>query len=433
MFKRISELFKGKKNESKANNITALELPAWLDNEEKTCVDQRSDRINHSRDVVDKARSDILQLLKDFGSEDTEEPLHPKVEQVNRHNLPQFKRKIEAALDQEFSDDDEVYYRQVAELIDGCFKAYEGPGRYLHHLYGEEVKLFRQSMDQIGRELNHLTDMIKISRTRIGKIEAIRSALARYKSAREEALQAAGLQEEMETRREGLVAAQRRITDERDAVAMGEECTEYNRRCAALDVDSKRISVLYENVESLVRTASPVWRRVFRLVQDERHRDEEKLLDRIIQESTLQKYEDPEFLSNVSSTAAIIFRYIENEGVPIRNSFEKSLFSSPDAYVEQISSAVTTWQNADHAMQEEKHLLATHPTAVCLGTFNSRIDEIARDIRHIDEEAGKNQGRSLHIDREKADAMKIIAEEMHELTGGTIAVQGIESEPMESA
>ncbi|PKL60786.1 MAG: hypothetical protein CVV33_00855, partial [Methanomicrobiales archaeon HGW-Methanomicrobiales-4] len=255
----------------------------------------------------------------------------------------------------------------------------------------------------------------------------------RYQNAQEEAILAAGQQKVMEQRREALVTDQSLVTAEREEFAMGEECTDFNQRSAGLEAEHQRITELYENVESLIRTALPVWRRVFRLVQDERHRDEEKLLDRLIQESVLQKYDDPEFLSTVSSTAAIIFRYIETEAVPIRNSFEKSLFSTTDAYVDQISSAITTWQNADHALQGEKHLLATHPTAASLGTFDTRIGEIVRDIRHLDEETGRNQGRNIHLDREKTDAMKVITEEMHELTDGTLTVQGIDSYPEESA
>lgn len=122
MFKRIAELFKHNKPEHQKTGISVDELPAWMDAEEQTCIRRRSEHISRSRDAIDKARNDIRNLLVEFGAEECEELLHPKVEQVNRHNLPQFKRKIETALDQHFSDDDEAYYRQVAEMVDGCFK-----------------------------------------------------------------------------------------------------------------------------------------------------------------------------------------------------------------------------------------------------------------------------------------------------------------------
>jgi hypothetical protein len=433
MFKRISELFKPKQTEPETNDISPDELPAWLDNEENTCLTRRTDRINLSREVVRKAREDIIQLLEDIGTEDPEKPLHPKIAQVNRHNLPQFKRKIETAIDQEFSDDDEIYYRQVVEMVDGCFKAFRGPGRYLHLLYAEEIKLFKQSLDQIGRELNLLTDVIKTSRTRLGRIEAIRAALTRYQDASEEAARVISRRKEMVTRREELINEQDRITAEREKVVSGSDYAEYTRRCTTLEADQQRVADLYESLESLIRTALPVWRKALRLVQDEQHRDEEKLLEKLIQGAVLQKYEDPEFLSMISSTAATIFRYIDNEAVPLKNSFEKSLFNKTETYVQQISSSVITWLNTGHAASEEKHMLASHQAATRIAAFDTRIGEITRDIRHLDEEAVKNQGLAHHIQKEKTDAIKVITDEMKELTGGTSAVLGLASDQEESA
>lgn len=433
MFKRITELFKAKPAAPDLTTISLDDIPGWLDSEEKTCIARRTEKINKSRAVISKAREDILQLLSDFGSEDLEKALHPKVEQVNRHNLPQFKRKIESSFDVAFSEDDEIYYRQVAEMVDGCFKAYRGPGRYLHHLYGDEIKLFRQFMDQIGRELNQLTDVVKKSREHIGRIETIRSALKRYQGSDGEAAAVAGQQAILDQRRSELVADLCRITGERDEMTAGAGFEEYSRRSHVHEEEVKRVSDLYETVESDIRTALPVWRKVIRIVQDERHKEEEKLLDQLIQQAVLQKYDDPEFLVLVRSTAVILFRYLDNEAVPIKNSFEKSLFVSAESYADQISSAIITWQNADHAMQEERHILTAHPAVVHLSALNERIAEINREIKHIDEESGRNQGRTHHISREKGEAVREVCEEMKELSGGTMMVQGFTQETGEDA
>ena len=401
------------------------ELPEWLDKEELDCINSRSEQISQSRDVIDKARDDIRTLLHDFGAEETEELQHPKVEQVNRLNLPQFKRKIEAALDQQFSDDDETYYRQVAEMMDGCFKAYRGPGRYLHHLYADEVKLFRQSMDLMGKELNQLTEVIKISRIRIGRIEAIRKALERYNHVDEEGSLVTHQQNDLQNKKDALVSEQNRIVAEREVISEGPEVREYTRRLQAHEEEQRRVEELQETLDSLVRTALPIWRKALRIVQDERDREKEKLLDHLIQLAVLQDFSDPAFLTLVNNTAALLFTSIENESVPLKNSFEKSLFVDDDTYVRQITVAVGTWQEAERRWKEEQALLQSHSGAGLLASLNSRLLDVTRDIRQIDEEIGKSQGKVHHLDREKDETVKIITGEMRELTGGVTTVRGL--------
>jgi hypothetical protein len=43
------------------------------------------------------------------------------------------------------------------------FKAYRGPGRYLHHLYPEEIKVFRETWTRWAMNWNRMTDIIRIS------------------------------------------------------------------------------------------------------------------------------------------------------------------------------------------------------------------------------------------------------------------------------
>ena len=323
MFKRILQLFQSKNTNPAGCEISLVDLPAWLDTEEQSCISLRSDQINDSRELIDKARLDIIQLLKDFGSEETFELQHPKVEQVNRHNLPQFKRKIEDALDVKFSEDDEAYYQQVAEMINSCFKAYRGPGRYLHHLYGDEVKYFRQLMDQIGKELNQLTEAIKDSRIRLGRVDAVREALKKIKTADDELASTQQIRDEMAARRSAFVSRKNQIISEKENHAAGYEYTEYAARLAALEGEKQRTSELFEALDSLMRTALPVWRKALRIVQDKRKKDEEKILDRLIQLAVLQNYSDPNFSPLIRSTAGLLFTSIEDESIPLKNSFEK--------------------------------------------------------------------------------------------------------------
>ncbi len=426
MFKRITELFRSKKPEPRASITTLADLPVWLDAEEQTCISLRSEQFNDSREIIEKARQDILQLLAEFGAEDSVvEAMHPKVEQVNRHNLPQFKHKVEDALDVEFSDEDETYYQQVADMINSCFKAYRGPGRYLHHLYGDEVKVFRQLMDQIGKELNLLTEAIKNSRIRLARIEAVREGMGVVRDTEEELAEVSVIRREMDERRTDLVRRKEEFSHDLDLHASSPEFNEYTAAQTKIEEEKLRSLELFEALDALVRTALPIWRRALRIVQDERKKDEEKLLDRLIQEAVLQHYADPEIPKLIRSTTGEIFRSIENESIPLKNSFEKSLFVSAETYMDQMTCAIASWHMVEEKCQHDKDVIASHPAAGTHVSFETAILDLEREIKHGDDEVGKLEGRIHHLEREKEKAMVIIRDEMKELSGGEIKVAGL--------
>ena len=94
------------------------------------------------------------------------------------------------------------------------------------------------------------------------------------------------------------------------------------------------------------------------------------------------------------------------------------MFLSVDTYQGQISDAAAAWSGSASAHRDEKDLLASHPVAREIAVYDQKIADLQRDIRHLDEEDLKVQGRIHHNERERSDAAKIIEDEMHELTGG---------------
>ncbi len=427
MFTRIARLFRQKKQEPESSVLEMEDLGGWLDAEEQSCISRRTEHINHSRDVISRARGDILTLLQTFGAEDTAEPLHPKVEQVNRHNLPQFRRKIETTLDITFSDDDETYYRQIAEMIDGCYKAYRGPGRYLHHIYPDEVKLFRQSMDQIGHELNRLTEIIKTSRIRLGRIATLRDACGRYTSAESEIAKVQEQERDLDQRRADRQAELDLLIRERDQALESPSVREYHEKREIIREEERRTGELFDALDSQVRTALVVWRKALRISQDDRDREKEKLLDQLIQLSVLVHYDDPGFLPLVRATAPAVYAGISSGSIPLRNSFEKSLFSDEEGYISQISSSLQAWLDLRHHYREEEKSLACHPAAETLSSYEHRISEQGKEIRNLEDEIGKIGGKIHHLDREREETAEILIREMKELTGGMFSIQGLKA------
>ena len=90
MFESIKKIFSKKSEKTPKSAISLEDLPSWLDEKEADCISRRNAASTLSREQLLKLEQDLQQLLTEFGDESSDELRHPKVEQVNRHALPQF-------------------------------------------------------------------------------------------------------------------------------------------------------------------------------------------------------------------------------------------------------------------------------------------------------------------------------------------------------
>jgi len=99
-----------------------------------------------------------------------------------------------------------------------------------------------------------------------------------------------------------------------------------------------------------------------------------------------------------------------------------------DSYVDQMTGAVALWRNTEEKCQYDRDVLASHTAAEKHSSFETAILDLEREIKYIDEESGKLEGRVHHLEREKEKAASTINDEMKELSGGEIIVAGIAGE-----
>ena len=102
-----------------------------------------------------------------------------------------------------------------------------------------------------------------------------------------------------------------------------------------------------------------------------------------------------------------------------------------DAYEDQLTGAVLLWAEAEQNWQRDRDELSAHPAAAIHVSFESEILDLDREIKHCDEEAGKILGRVHHLDREKSEALTIIHDEVHEISGGAFFVPGVPDDTKE--
>lgn len=338
MFDSLKKIFSKKPAPVQRESITLDQLKGWLDDQEQDCINRRMVVSARAREHLMGLKQDLQTLLTEFGEETGDEPRHHKVEQVNRHNLPQFCKKIEIELKRDFSDDDETFYREIAGLINGCFKAYRGPGRYLHILYPDEVKAFRQTLDQMGQELNQMTDVMRISIEHLSRIEAVRDAvhehdeiIAGYETIDDEIASVQKRRDEQET---SLI----HLIQEMETLKSSAEYREYVDILQEMEKLQKGLSETCEAADSLIRNSVPVWRRAARVFSEKGRLEDERKIEDLIQTAASPRRNDAELLNYAGDMADLLFGLFDSGSLQTKNSFEKSLFSSAEAYRGKIFS-----------------------------------------------------------------------------------------------
>ncbi|HNO08241.1 MAG TPA: hypothetical protein PKJ03_05915, partial [Methanoregulaceae archaeon] len=176
----------GPPKESEDVECALGELPALLDSREKEISRILIEKTQKQRITIRDLRSSLKELVKDLTSKEREEAYHPKLETIAKNTLPLFERAMFSSLSKDLPEDPDLFYLAATESLKGCVKSLSGQGRYLRGVFPEEMKEIRETVDQIGREMNAMTPAIAEARTQREVLSMVRIDLSRLNSAEKE-------------------------------------------------------------------------------------------------------------------------------------------------------------------------------------------------------------------------------------------------------
>jgi len=417
MFESIKKIFARSSEKKPHSEILLKNLPSWLDEKESDCISRRNDASTQSRERLLRLEQDLRQLLTEFGDESSDEPRHHKVEQVNRHALPQFCRKIEAELKGSFSDDDEIFYQEVAGLINGCFKAYRGPGRYLHHIYPEEVKVFRQTLDQMGHELNRMTDVIRISRERLTHISDMRTLIEEKNALEEEDLRSDEELQKYETRLHELDGELSKAQAELEKVLGSDIYASYLRLEEETGQQGRQLEKIRESWESQIRIAVPVWKRSAKAFQEQGRTEDEKKMEELIHLASSPRRDDEKVAGEVSSTAESLFSLFDSGTLQAKNSFEKQLFPSAEEYTKRFNEVFTGLHALSADLDAKMQDLNANPAMEQKNRAAQEIGDVKRKIDDLNREEEKRKERLSSLAERKESVLEDLKKSFSEFAG----------------
>ncbi|MDD1723787.1 MAG: hypothetical protein LUQ07_01510 [Methanospirillum sp.] len=416
MFDKIKRIFSKKSDDVPGESFDLDSLAQWLDGQEESCIRRRTSISTESRERLLALEQDLKELLDGFGEESSDELHHPKVEQVNKHALPQFCKKIESELEGDFSEDDETFYREVAALINGCFKAYRGPGRYLHHLYPEEVRLFKQTLDQMGLELNRMTDVIRVSRERLSRIDGVRDMLTEYTDLVSGSAKVDTEEATYQLRLSELTSFQDELEAQLMALTSSDAYSGYAKTEGDLKNTERQLNEARESLDSFIRTAIPVWKRAARIFQEQGKKEEEKKIEDLIQLASSPRRSDADLTAGVLVTSGSLFALIGGDLLQTKNSFEKSMFSSPDTYTGKISSLHDSIPMLSGEVQRMREMMDHSPVTTEKERLMHQIEMQRSEISTLMGEKEKLHERRVSLADKRKAVLGTLQERFTELS-----------------
>jgi predicted nucleic acid-binding Zn-ribbon protein len=181
MFRFLKGLVKG--GESSAP-LGIADLPAWIGGEEDEVRDGLAAVVAARRPVVLRARERMEEVLTEFDTASTGKVSHRKLAGVTERSLPLFLKAMQTSLSRDLPGDPEGFYTAAGEILKGCLSAFRGQGRYLASRFPEEMRVLRDGVDAIGREVNALTPEIARARERLRGLAELRESLERSEDAK---------------------------------------------------------------------------------------------------------------------------------------------------------------------------------------------------------------------------------------------------------
>jgi len=333
---RFLKGIRGTRAPSPARDID--DLPAWIDGDEEKVKSELAALLADHRPGVLDAKDLMEDVLDGFDTTSAHEAPHPKLAGVAERSLPLFLKAMRMSLSRELPGDPEAFYAAAGEILKGCLSAFRGQGRYLSSPFPEEMKVLRDGVDAIGREVNAMTPGISRARDRLRDLGMLRESLGRYLEAGkrmsllEDGIRSLG-QEEEEARR-SLEAVNRAIAE----LEQGEEFRTYRAdlsRIRDLEVD---LSAMGREYHSAAATALHLMRKGEKIAS----RNKDREAGRVLREAVLLLEADPpvpeETASRVLPPAQGVMAAMVGSGdLALKNREEIDLVGVPEGFLRRIT------------------------------------------------------------------------------------------------
>ena len=379
--------------------LSLHEIGSWLDEQEISCKKERSESLSQSREVITQLLSAIREAVIRVDNVQTDDELHPKVIQVNTQQLPLFKSKILSALDVTFSDDDEEFYSQNGLMLNAIMKAFRGPGRYLHQSYPMGIHVLRDKIDLFGKEINVMTAVIKSSRERLAHIEDVRQAHANHEEFILESTNVDIMKDKMKTKLKECEEELMHAKSAKAAYYASEEYRNYEYYRTARDQGQEVLSEAERTLQIKLSVSIQVWKRAmyeFPVSSDKKSADILSKLILYVEENGVGS-DSSKVLADLTEIIKPLFHLIDAGNITLKNSAERTYFSSETEYIEALKCAFEKYHLKRVRYEEASMMLAKQRAPAILLEMQEKVQKLEDEMKDIEMQISKTARREAHM------------------------------------
>ena len=378
--------------------LSLHEIKDWLTEQEDACKKERNEALLKSREVIEVLLETIRNLVLHVDEALTDKQLHAKVVQVNTKQLPLFKNKMLSALDTTFSDDDEEFYTQVATILNATFRAFRGPGRYLHQSYPQGMREIRDHLDTFGKEINVMTAVMRTSRERLLGIEEVHQTYNTYTNLVSQYSSVDAMKSTMDARlmecREELVRAQ-------EEVATYQKSEEY-QIYDALKIDLKHQQEIVDEEKKTLQiqlnTSAQVWKRAMHewhaLLDTQNEAAISKLIT-LVEENGVET-EHNLIMTHLKAVVTPLFQLVQTGKVSLKNAAERTYFSSSAEYLNELNEALKRYNQQKKRYEEAERTLLEQKSPEMLLAMQEQIEKLQEEMDDIETKLSKNVRKKVN-------------------------------------
>ena len=378
--------------------LSLHEIKDWLDKQEEECKKERNEALTQSRAVIEQLLEIIRKQVPIVEEVPTEKELHPKVVQVNTQQLPLFKSKMLAALEVTFSDDDEEFYAQTAVVLNATFRAFRGPGKYLHQSYPQGIREMRDQLDSFGKEINIMTAAIRTARERLVRIEEVHHTYDAYKELISQYSNVDALKNTMEARLKECEKELLRAQDGKAAYQKSEEYQIYDVHKIDLEQQRELVDEEKKALQIRLNTTIQVWKRAMHelyALSDKKSGDSISKCITLMEQSGVES--DPDtIITGLKTVVNPLFRLIEADKIVLKNAAERVYFSSPAEYLDELHEAFQRYNQKKVKYEEAKDALAKQQAPEILLEMQEHIQKLQEEMTDIETKLSKKARKKVN-------------------------------------
>jgi predicted nucleic acid-binding Zn-ribbon protein len=394
------------------------ELPAWIGGEESRVRADLARLVRDHRAVVLQARERLEDVLSGFGAASMEEVSHRKLAGVTERSLPLFLRAMRTSLSHDLPGDPEGFYASVGEILKGCLSAFRGQGKYLASRFPEEMRILRDGVDTIGREVNELTPEISRARDRLRELGELKNSLERYDGAQRQVTlwreEIHSLEEEADRSRRSLDGVNQALA----ALEKGEEyltCREEILRVGGLEGELADTLRLYR---SATAPAIHLLRKGEKIAS--RRKDSEA--GRVLREAIgLLEAEPPvpeETASRILLSGQMAMASMVASGdLTLKNREEIDLMGDPDRFAREVTELSHRFRRVSGEITSARNALLSLPALV-------KSRDLKKEGEDLENQIARATDRLKHVEGEGAGLERRMHESLEDLQGRVETLSG---------